>query len=48
MPLLLATTLLGYTAGSRVFAALHGERYDRAVLGALALTAAIALVAAAT
>ena len=48
MPFLLAATLLGYTAGTRVFAALYGERYDRAVLCALALTAAIALVAAAT
>ncbi len=48
MPLLLAATLVGYTAGRRVFAALYGERYDRAVLGALAVTAVIALVAAAT
>ncbi len=48
MPLLVAATLVGYTAGRRVFAALYGERYDRAVLGALAVTAMIALVAAAT
>lgn len=46
MPLLLAATLIGYGAGRRIFAALYGERYERVVLGALVLTAVIALVAA--
>jgi len=47
MPLLLVATLIGHGAGRRIFAALYGERYERAVLGALALTAVIALVVAA-
>jgi uncharacterized membrane protein YfcA len=47
MPLLLAATVVGYAAGRRLFAALYGERYERVVLGALAATAVIALVAAA-
>ncbi len=48
MPLLAAATLAGYVAGRRIFAGLYGERYERVVLGALAVTAVIALVAAAT
>lgn len=44
--LLVAGTLTGQIAGRRLFRLLHGERYERAVLGALVLTALISLVAA--
>ncbi|MDP9401454.1 MAG: sulfite exporter TauE/SafE family protein [Actinomycetota bacterium] len=48
LPLLLACTVAGQVAGRPVFAALHGERYERAVLAVLALTGVLALVASAT
>jgi uncharacterized membrane protein YfcA len=48
MPGLLVATLIGYVAGRRIFAMLYGDRYERVVLGALAVTAAVALVSAAT
>jgi hypothetical protein len=48
MPGLLVATLIGYLAGRRIFAMLYGDRYERVVLGALAVTAAVALVSAAT
>lgn len=42
---LLAAGLAGQLLGRRVFAWLHGERYERAVLALLAVTALVALAA---
>lgn len=47
MPFLIAATLVGQLVGRRLFAVLHGDRYERAVLVALAVTALSAVVAAA-
>ncbi len=46
--MLVVATVAGYAAGRRIFAVLHGERLERAVLAVLALTAVAALIAAAT
>ena len=43
MPLLIAATVAGQLAGRRVFALLEGERYERAVLAVLLVTALVAL-----
>jgi hypothetical protein len=43
MPLLIAAAVAGQVAGRRVFALLHGERYERAVLAVLLGTALLAL-----
>jgi len=43
-----AATLAGHAVGRRLFATLYGDRYQRVVLGVLAVTPLIALVAAAT
>jgi hypothetical protein len=42
---LLAAGLAGQLLGRRAFAWLHGERYERAVLALLAVTALVALTA---
>lgn len=47
-PYLVVATLVGYVVGRRLFATLYGDRYERVVLGALTVTAVIALVASAT
>ena len=48
IPLLIAVTAVGQLVGRRNFAALYGERYERAVLVVLAVTALAALVVAVT
>jgi len=45
VPALLAAGLAGQLLGRRAFAWLHGERYERAVLALLAVTALVALTA---
>lgn len=45
-PFMVAGTVAGQALGRRLFPVLHGDRYERFVLGALAATALIALVAA--
>jgi uncharacterized protein len=45
---LVAATLVGHTLGRRLFAALYGDRYERVVLAALALTALAAVITATT
>jgi uncharacterized protein len=43
MPLLVAAAVAGQLVGRRVFALLHGDRYERAVLAVLLVTALVAL-----
>jgi uncharacterized membrane protein YfcA len=48
MPLLAAAAVAGQVVGRWVFPLLHGDRYERAVLGVLVLTAGIALATSVT